>query len=279
MTSCFIGVVSYAGSKFAYSQGPRGLGHRLSAGLSSRGIPSTVSVNTTDLFDTTSLTIDNALVQASLDAEHRVMDDWDGYLHEGHLGIRTLASRPLRRARRWQQRVSPPGAGMVRRLLNIEASHVDLLGRGLADGADWILVLEDDADTRDLDDCAAGLAALLAIPGPVPAYVNLSRSFSPQELGVAHLVETAAPSTWQGSVPRSILAASKPITNTVCAIAYRSAFVASLLTAWEALPVTPVVPIDWKLNRVLMDMSARGDLGPGDCWIIEPAPIDQMSMG
>jgi hypothetical protein len=167
---------------------------------------------------------------------------------------------------------------MVRRLLNIEASHVDLLQRGLSHGADWILVLEDDAATADLEDCADGLAALMATAGAQPAYLNVSRSFTPEELGIAHLLQPESVHAWAGVVPRTIMSASKPVTNTVCAIAYRAEFAARLLERWETMPVVPVVPIDWKLNEVLMSMHHDGELGPSDCWLVEPAPIDQMSM-
>jgi hypothetical protein len=237
-----------------------------------------VSVNTSDLFEDSSLVIDEGLVQSSLDAEHRVMDQWENYLNVGRPGIRSLATRSLRRVRRLQKRVSSPGPAMVRRLLNIEASHVDLLRRGLEIGTDWIIVLEDDAETADLEDCATGLASLLAISGVQPAYINISRSFTPEELGIAHLLAAEPVQTWAGPVPRVVLSSSKPVTNTVCAIAYRAQFVAQLLDRWESMPVTPVVPIDWKLNQALMAMHADGDLGPSDCWLVEPAPIVQQSI-
>ena len=68
------------------------------------------------------------------------------------------------------------------------------------------------------------------------------------------------------------------MTNTVCAILYRAAFVRDLLAAMDALPMEPVVPIDWKLNLALMRMFDDGRLVAGDCWQVEPGPIDQLSM-
>jgi len=108
--------------------------------------------------------------------------------------------------------------------------------------------------------------------------VNLSISFTPAELGVEHLVSESADASWAGSVPRTILVSSRPVTNTVCAIAYRSDFVAELLREFALLPMNPVVPIDWKLNLALMRMYKRGDIAAGDCWLVEPGPIVQMSM-
>ena len=42
--------------------------------------------------------------------------------------------------------------------------------------------------------------------------------------------------------------------------------------------MTPVAPIDWKLNRALMELWRDGALGPSDCWWVEPGPIVQRSM-
>ena len=75
-----------------------------------------------------------------------------------------------------------------------------------------------------------------------------------------------------------MLAASRPISNTVCAILYRADFLGRFLERFEALPIEPVVPIDWKLNIVLMDMYDVGEIVAGDCWIVTPGPVDQRSM-
>ena len=75
-----------------------------------------------------------------------------------------------------------------------------------------------------------------------------------------------------------VLAASRPISNTVCAILYRADFLGRFLTRFDALPIEPVVPIDWKLNIVLMDMYNAGGIVAGDCWIVTPGPVDQRSM-
>jgi len=173
---------------------------------------------------------------------------------------------------------------MIRRLLNIELSHRRLLRAGIATDAPWILILEDDAGCADVTDCARGLAGIIGMADEgdssrtPPAYLNLSRSFSATRLGIDALLRPQPTVPWQGSARRQVLAATRPVTNTVCAIAYHRAFAQRLLDAFDLMPLSPVIPIDWKLNAALIQMHRSGGLGPGGCWLVEPAPIVQLSM-
>jgi hypothetical protein len=277
VTALFIGVVSHAGSRFAVSQGPDGLAARLVEPMGRHGIDVTVLVNTDDAYDAATLPITDAVVQASLTEQLHLDRRWAAYLGGGR-GPRWWANHSLRWLRRAEQAVRRPGPRMVERLLNIELSHLAVLRAGAASGADWILVLEDDAASTDIDDCADGLRGLMSCGPRQPAYVNVSQSFTPRELGIEHLLSPVPGVPWDGTVTRQVLAASRPVTNTVCAILYRSGFVDDLIAAMDALPMEPVVPIDWKLNLALMRLSSEGRLGAGDCWQVEPGPIDQLSM-
>ncbi len=89
--------------------------------------------------------------------------------------------------------------------------------RGLESGSDYVLILEDDSFTTQLTDLANGISGLMNA-GSAPAFVNLSESFSIEELGVGHLLTEKKDSPWQGSDSRAVYLASRPITNTVCAI-------------------------------------------------------------
>lgn len=172
---------------------------------------------------------------------------------------------------------------MIRRLLNIELSHLDLLRRGVDEHARWIVVLEDDAEIEDVEELAHGLIGMATHDANTVSFVNLSASFPLNELGIKHLLSPWPKGAWKGGTPRRILEARKPITNTVCAIAYTREFAQQILEQWKTLPVDPVLPIDWKLNLALMhmsDTSSRNHPAPAmkSCLIIEPAPIRQMSM-
>lgn len=265
--SLFVGVVSHTRTRFPTSQGPDGLAARIAA----RVPGSTVRVNTSNL--AAERPVAARTVQRSLSAELRVEWAWDGYLGRSWRYSLVLALRWMKRA--WRS-VRPPAPSTIRRLLNIELSHRDLWGAGLASGADWVLILEDDGDTNDVEDLVQGIAGIIAAPSP-PSIVNLSRSFTPSRLRAGHLL-TDSGVAWQGPSPRDVLTAARPITNTVCAVLYSSAFLTDLVETWDAMPMEPVLPIDWKLNVVLMAMHADGSFPERGCWFVEPAPIVQGSM-
>ena len=270
--SLFVGVVSHMGSRFAVGQGPRGLGAQLASALPE----SVVQVNTENFIDDSTWTIDTAQVQRTLSAEIRLDHEWATFLSRPRT-VRRGASSVARRLRRLWRRVQPPSPAMVRRLVNIELSHLDLMRRGLESQAPWILIIEDDAFAEDVKDLAEGLSGLMAADPPA-AFVNVSESFTTTELGVDHLLTPLVHARWAGNHARVLLAAARPVTNTVCAILYRREFLTGLVDAMDSLPLEPVVPIDWKLNLALMSMYRSGAIGAGECWLVEPAPIAQMSM-
>lgn len=289
MSSLFIGVVSHEGSRFSESQGPKGLAARLAAAIDEAGVPATVAVRTEDGHDEGLLPLTSEVVRASLREKLRAERAWQDFLRTD------LSESPISRARRhaalawwrlhleltllrpWQAELpaSSPARRAVRRLVNIELSHVALLRAGVESGAAWVLILEDDARSSDIADCASGLLGLM--DSGSFSYANVSQSHTYDELGITPLMRPSG-AAWAGSVPRAVLASSRPVTNTVCAILYRADFVRSLLSAFDELPLAPVVPIDFKLNAALMMLYRRGSLPAGSCWCVDPAPIDQGSM-
>lgn len=268
----FIGVVSHEGSSFRISQGPEGLGAQLAAAIPG----ASVRVNTVDALPQESPLVSASAVQAALVAERRLEASWARYL-ERPTDMRWWRSRAYRWALRGQQRLRPPAPAMLRRLLNIELSHLTLMREGRDSGAPWSLIIEDDAFSSDISDLSRGLTSLMSWADG-PDFVNLSESFTPQELGIRHLLSPVESHRWEGPASRTIFEARKPVTNTVCAILYSAPFLQRLVTVLDALPMEPVVPIDWKLNQAIMSMHASGQAQAGKCWLVEPAPIRQMSM-
>lgn len=264
----FVGVVSHAATRFPVSQGPDGLAMRLAAAL-----PGTVvQVNTENASG--AIPVTPRTVQASLTAELRAEARWDSFLGRSARYRAVLAARWAKRG--WQ-RLKPPAPRTVRRLLDIELSHRDLMGSALASGAPWALIVEDDGFADDDADLAAGIRGLVGDPGRRPAYVVLSRSFGTDALRIGHLLREGKAS-WAGDIQRRILESRLPVTNTVCATLYSRAFLAALVPVWDGLPMEPVVPVDWKLNLALMRMHEAGLVPEYSCWLVEPGPIVQGSM-
>lgn len=270
----FIGVVSYQGSRFSGSQGHAGLAQQLASVMPDVQ----VHVNVEDFLETDSALVTPAGVQEALSTETRLETEWAQFLGRPR-DLRWMRFRASRWGLRAWHRLRPPSTGMLRRLLNIELSHRNLMHRGLSSGAPWVLILEDDAFSSNLSDLALGLTGLTNSDGTYEnfGYANLSESFSAAELGIGHLLQPAQVK-WRGSAARSVVATTRPVTNTVCAILYSSCFLTRLVEVLDALPMEPVVPIDWKLNMALMALYEAGEAPSGTCLLVEPAPIAQLSM-
>lgn len=281
----FLGLVTHRGSRFPESTGPDGLVHRLSRALTARGITSVVSIHDDDHFDPTVVSLTQEQVVASIKAELAVEQRWRVYVDPSvsrlALSAQMTARHAYRRARlappwRRDPSATPAGAQMLRRLVNIEHAHLHLMQRAFASGADWALIMEDDAQLSDQASFAQALASFMGerSESPQPSYVNVSRSFDHDALGSNERLTTVG--SWSESVAE--LSADRPLTNTVCAVLYRRRFLGLILDRLNEIPVAPVVPIDWKVNTALLSMHASGELGNGDCWFLDPAPIAQGSM-
>jgi hypothetical protein len=291
VTGLFIGVVSHTQTQYLFSQGPQGLATLVAGELSQRGFKCTVCVNTENLWDPSVLPLTEAEAYASQVASLGSEISWENYLNASgtHSYRSRLRKRFILALRQMKLKATHSlleshsatqvDVASVKRLMNIELSHVDLWRRGIESQADWILIVEDDGSSANIPDLAEGLAQLLtSLKDSVqPAYLNVSESFGAQELGTRGLL-SPAPLPWRGTTARSILQSSRPITNTVCAVLYRRTFLVELQKVFVELPMTPVLPIDFKLNEALQILHSRGSLGAGDCWQIDPAPIVQLSM-
>jgi hypothetical protein len=240
-----------------------------------------VQINTSDYWTHELLPLNEDLARNSQIASLRSESDWQAYLNaSGSLSLaHQIRSRALLAARRIKLLFNAPPESAVKRLINIELSHRDLWARGLDSGMDWILILEDDAGCQNIDDLVDGILGLIrtADPNTVPDYVNISESFAPRELGIDGILRPSG-ALWAGFCSRQVLAATRPVTNTACAILYRRSFLADLVADMDKAPMSPVIPIDFKLNESLMRLFGAGRLRSGSCWQVEPAPIVQMSM-
>jgi hypothetical protein len=75
-----------------------------------------------------------------------------------------------------------------------------------------------------------------------------------------------------------VFAASRPITNTVCANLVRSDFAGRLAAGIRQRGLIPVAPIDWRVNEVVMDLFDSGELDATSCLWVSPGLFVQRSM-
>lgn len=163
----------------------------------------------------------------------------------------------------------------LERLANIDSSHLRVLREGINSGADWILVIEDDGVAENISRVAENLAVLIPLidSEKTDTLVNLSESISDAELGVDAIMARArqAHSFANGG---KVVQVSPPISNTVCANVYSRGFAARFAMGIEEQGIFPSIPIDWRLNRFLMDPAAT-DI---ECFWIIPGMFIQGSM-
>lgn len=290
--SLFLGLVTHPRTRFVDSGTPDGLVRKAADAANAAGLDTHVQVNDRDLLLPHGISTTAHAIRQSIAAELRVERRWRRFhwapgLHparEGALSLELMARhtyRTLRYCPPWPRGHgrAQPGVGMITRLANIELSHIDLMRRAVEVGSTWALVVEDDAYTESVEEFVTNLIALIGnqTSERTPKYVNLSESFAEDRLRIGR--GDAVVGSWgEGTRARRIVSYPKPVTNTVCAILYRTEFLRHLIPVLEAIPIEPVVPIDWKLNAGLMDMVSRGSLGEGDCWSVIPGPLIQRSM-
>jgi len=238
-----------------------------------------------NLVDPATIDLSTGALRASIRTEYAVEASWRSHLRSEAKGsqvpidLKIRKALALLRARAWGKsgsKASKRGQRRLLRLANIEAAHMAILTSAADSGCQWALVLEDDAVAANVPALADALVAHLSGWNATdqPEYVNMSESFSLSKLGIDHLMKHHG--TWDSAC--AVLSAERPVTNTVCAILYRSTFLKDLLRTFQKIPMEPIVPIDWKLNAALMRLVREGRIGSGDCFTLEPAPIRQSSM-
>lgn len=267
----FIGVVTYSATSFPEAQSFKGAGARLVQACKEQGLEATLSIEDRNLWTELGgkLTMP---VRSSYREE--LAEEWRW---RGFLGTRSTWWA-ARHATRWVRTIRGQQAdqeqAIQQRLLNIEWAHRSLWEQALDSGSEISLILEDDATVENATDVAEGLVNLATSPW---SYVNLSLSFGPDQLGIARLLQPSGLS-WGGTVSREVLRSSRPVTNTVCAIGYRREFLTRFVNHWISMPVEPVLPIDWKMNRALRELVNSGILRPGSSLWVEPGPLVQGSL-
>lgn len=280
----FVGLVTHPASRFADARTPDGLAAQVISQAQQAGWTVASATVNEDLFDGKSRTIRWRDVRASIDSELATERAWREYVSGSptssidrfQLAIRK-AWRTFKLAPRfvWTTRGENAGLRMIRRLVNIELAHMTVMQAALDSNARWALILEDDARSQDVPQFTLELMEFIQASesrGQL-AVTNLSESFTIEQLGITHLLKKH-PLSRQAKSWR-IFEAERIVTNTVCAVLYRRDFLQAMFAAVEAIPTFPVMPIDFKINKAVMDINAQWP--PGTCWVISPAPLSQAS--
>ena len=276
----FIGLVTHPRSRFTSARGPGGLAARLTTSLSEHHWNITSRIEDENRVGAPDIDLSLSSVQASVNLEFETERAWLRFQRRGHLPLLLKFSLSGRKTlRRWNYTRSarqPTAKAMLLRLANIEEAHIALMKQAVTSGCAWTLILEDDAQNSDVDQLARDLARSLEEwdGGGKPSYVNMSASFPLKDLKLSQRL-TKKTSWDSGS---DVLSAPIPFTNTVCAMLYRHGFLENLLSQLQSIPLEPVIPIDWKMNKAIMELYQEGKIGPGDCYSLDPAPIIQGSM-
>lgn len=268
MTGLFIGLVTHPRTGFPDSRSADGLMVQLASALEPLGISTTTHVEDCDL----AAGIPDLSAEELAGSQRYLVDvqrEWASYCSRGEAKLRL---------QQWvgglRGSIEPATASLARRLLNIELAHLELMSASLSTGAEFTLIVEDDADCSDIAALARDLHSLLT-RSAAPYMAHVSTSFSPKELGIESLVDSVAHQWLSGGKE---LRLKRPVTNTVCATVYRRDFLANLQELWLAEPLLPVIPVDWRLNALLMRMYANGLLPEGYSSLVYPSPIIQRSL-
>ena len=276
------GLVTHPKTQFPEASGPTGLAGLLTQELTSLGWSTHLSIVGENLIDSSLLTLTQSSITNSVRREMNIEQDWNEFQHQRVGALKGRVLLRLRRIFRLAKMHMPTASArdsarrQILRLANIELAHLTLLQEGEGSEADWVLILEDDAINPDVPGFSRELDRHLRLwDGQAqPSYVNFSKSFSLERL--KHGRSFKHEGLW--SHDSHILSSTVPFTNTVCAVLYRREFLQELNRELKAIPLEPVVPIDWKINLALMSLSGKGLIAKGDCYTVDPAPILQGSM-
>jgi hypothetical protein len=287
-------MVTHVRSRFNSDGAATRLAHELGAAAADLGLPVTVAISDRDDYDPGTYPITRGELVRSAVHQARLEYRWRRYLAAGNdaggtaAHARDLAMWAGMTAKRVPQALAPfptkptaelSGTKAAVRLLNIDLSHLRLMDEALASGAQWALLLEDDAGATKASAAMAVISALMtAVADDGTGFVNVSESIGLAELGVERILTPAVgPGLGPGS-GHSMWRASRPVTNTVCANLFRTGFLAVLRAEIVRQGLLPVAPIDWRVNAALLALHARGEVGGGTCAWVRPGVFTQRSM-
>lgn len=210
--------------------------------------------------------IRSAKIQADIEAH------WNNYMSKSHSRTFRLGMY-AKRAFEYIRDVKK-----LERLANIDLSHLRLLTEGIASGASWILIMEDDGQIDNIEQAASIIKSIIShLDAAKPIFVNLSESIDTETLGVKAQIN-AATVTLPFDGGRNLVHLELPITNTVCANLYSAEFAQMFAEAISQQGIVPSIPIDWRMNKLILQSMANRDFEEITCFWVIPGLAKQGSM-
>ena len=278
----FLGLVTHQNSSFNSSGESTGALEDLAQQLGSTGLLVETLISDRDDYTSENFPISADSLRLAAKAQSQLERDWRLFLIS-----RAQFAAPTRFAKKFATRVlyqlmlskrlagtkgesSSQAAKAYRRLINIDLSHRRILDEGLKSGASVIVVLEDDASQLNGQQVQVLAEVIRLARSKDVDFINLSESISDHDLGISRILDRGKSISTEGGI--QVVALDTPVTNTVCANIYGSNFAKLFVSYLSEDRLTPVIPIDWRLNQVMLDHPETR------CWWVRPGLFLQRSM-
>ena len=111
-------------------------------------------------------------------------------------------------------------------------------------------------------------------------FIDVSNSFSFEELGVQHLLtQSSLHQTQKQFFGNEMRGTIRPFTNCMCAVLYNRNMAEILLSGikrFSSIPGKRIIPVDWSFNLVLLEISRSNNAI--ECFHLDPGLFPQKSL-
>jgi len=190
----FIGLVTHPQTRFKDSQTTSGVASRLEAAFRHKGVSVCAAICAENLC---THSVNRYTTAHSKIAERTASLYWDYYLEKQPPPIHKVAAVFLESlGEATKDFFSRKAQTATQRLINIELAHLSLMQKALKARASWAIIIEDDATCDNIEDLAAGVLGIIE-SSHKPSYINLSRSFTPEEIKVDKILAIDTHLEWR----------------------------------------------------------------------------------
>lgn len=166
----------------------------------------------------------------------------------------------------------------VRRQANITLAHMSLFEKALKTKSEWIVVLEDDIDFKNVNLVKSNLESIIELMSEnlFLEALNISESFGIKELGMKNIPNRIIEP--KRTNEQKIIIPTIPNTDTVCATIYRVNSLPIILQKLYKKEKLLSVPIDIKMNMVYSELIRELKFSKFCYGTVEPGIFIQKSL-